>query len=202
MPKVPGKSYERKSDFEVVNVSQSDALQMVRRWHYAGDGPRTAVFRHGLKHIHSGDIVGCAMWLPPIIAAARKVNPGNPHSVLCLSRLVISPDVATNGASILLGGSIREIRKDDRWETLLTYADDRLDHTGNIYRATNWDFDGKTRPYYAWLDENGRQVCKKATKNIPTSEMDSRYTRVGPFAKSRFVMHLRRPTKLLRRNHA
>lgn len=191
MAKEPGKAYARADDFVVVTVTQREAVEMIKTWHYAGGAPKTSVFRHALRRKSNGELVGCAMWLPPIIAAARKVRPDDPHAVLVLSRLVVHPSVATNGASILLGASMRLVKKDRRWKTLVTYADSRMGHSGAIYRATNWVFDGETRPYYAWLDERGHQVCKKATRNIPTAEMDRLYQRVGPYRKLRFVYHIR-----------
>lgn len=183
-----GKDYVRADDYDVVSITQAVALDMLRRWHYSGGGPRTAAYRHALQRKADGALVGVALWLPPIIAAARKVSPDDPHKALALSRLAVSPEVGTNGASLLLGRSIRLIRQDRRYNVLVTYADDRLSHEGGIYKATNWTFDGDTPPYYAWLDAEGRQVCKKSTRNIPAAEMDAKYTRVGPFKKRRFIL--------------
>lgn len=186
------KNYLRACDYEVVPIAHAAAVEMVKQWHYAQGAAKTSVYRHALRCKTDGELVGCALWMPPIIAAARKVSPADPHSVLALSRLVVSPEVATNGASFLLGRSIRLIKQDKRYKTLVTYADARMEHNGAIYLATNWQFDGETAPYFAWLDSSGKQVCKKATTNIPTAEMDRLYQRVGPFRKRRFVLDLSR----------
>jgi hypothetical protein len=65
--------------------------------------------------------------------------------VLCLSRLAILPDVPANACSFLLARS-RRLIDDKAWPCLVTYADEWRGHTGAIYRADNWQYEGLTRP--------------------------------------------------------
>ena len=167
------------------------AQSLVKKYHYTGGGANTATFRHGLLDPLK-NVRGCAWWLPPTKGAAQSVYPeGDWKSVLALSRLVLDPDVPKNGASFLLGRSIRLIRHDPRWECLVTYADEGQGHRGTIYLATNWERQGFTKPEAQWVDPlTGRIVAKKAgPKSRTKKEMETLgYEIKGRFRKRRFRM--------------
>jgi len=111
--------------------------------------------------------------------------------VLALSRLVVVPGEPTNAASILIGACIREIRRRRQWPLLVTYADQSQGHTGTIYRATNWTYAGLTKPEPRWVDQEGRQVSRLATKSRTAAEMTALgYRMSGKFAKHKFTMDL------------
>lgn len=184
-------SHLRKSDYTVATCPLSDLADLIRRNHYARGGPNTAVFRHGLfRGVH---LVGGAQWLPPTRRAAESVAQ-DWRGVLTLSRLVVIPGEPTNAASFLLGRSIRLIRADPRWHTLVTWADERQGHTGRIYLATNWVYLGSRLGDPVWVDPgNGQQVSRKSAKHSRTSsEMrELGYMNVGRSVKHKFVMELR-----------
>jgi hypothetical protein len=151
---------------------------------------------HGLYNRVSGQLAGVAWWLPPTRVACESVNKLNWKKVLSLTRLVILPDVPKNAASFLLAHSVRRIWSDNRFVTLVTYADESQNHFGQIYRAANWLYVGRTGPYPRWLDANGKQVAQKATKNRVKAEMLALgHTKVGSFYKHKFVLH--RPGELI-----
>ena len=149
-----------RSEWEVRTVLQSDALRLIRAWHYARGGPNTGVYRHGLYRradgeILAGDPYGVALWLPPTRRAAEAVAGDEWEGVLSLSRLVCDPDAPRNAASFLMARSIRMIDA-DRWPVLVTWADRGQGHTGAIYKATNWREDGTTSDSDVWVDRHGR----------------------------------------------
>lgn len=75
-----------------------------------------------------------------------------------------------------------------RWPCLVTYADEWQGHTGTIYRATNWQYVGLTKPEATFV-HNGRMVARKAGPKTRTrSEMEAMGAEmVGRFAKHKFV---------------
>lgn len=87
------------------------------------------------------------------------------------------------------------IRRDGRFVSLVTYADEAQDHDGTIYRAANWQYVGVTGPYPKWIDPvTGRQVASLATKTRTKAQMLALgYKQVGSYYKRKFVMHLRPP---------
>ncbi len=137
-------------------------------------------------------LVGATLWMPPTKVCGQSVAQDDWRSVLALSRTVVAPGEPTNAASLLLGASIRAIRKAGVWRHLVTYADESQGHTGAIYKATNWEYVEKTGPYPMWLDQTGKMVARKAGPKTRTdAEMTALGHRmVGKFFKHKFVMHL------------
>lgn len=144
--------------------SQAEVLAFLRRHHYARGGSKASLYRHGLYRSDTwplvGDLMGVAAWLPPLPGVAETV--GRKNGVLVLSRLCVHPQVPKNGASFLLGRSMRMIDR-KRWPVLLTYADTALGHTGAIYKATNWKCVGVSHlsSGNVWVDDVGHQQGRK-----------------------------------------
>lgn len=179
----------RASDFLVADADKDEARAFIRQYHYSRGCSNTHVHMHGL--FNSGELLGVAQWLPPTRVAAESVNKDRWQRVLSLSRLAVHPDVPTNGASFLLGRSIRIIHSEQKWVSLVTYADDFMGHTGQIYRATNWEYVGRMRGSPRWEDAEGRQVARKSTRSRTNAEMEALgYRMVGVFDKHKFVKHL------------
>ena len=133
---------------------------------------------------------GVAWWLPPTRVAAESVHE-EWQRVIALTRLVVDPRVPRNGASFLMAASIRKLRSEGRWRALVTYADESQGHTGAIYRATGWDYVGRTGPYPRWISEDGKQVAPKATTNRTKAEMEALgHRKIGSFHKHKFVIIL------------
>lgn len=185
----------KKADYEVKTVSLATCQAMVEKYHYAKTGSNTATFRHGLflKALPE-TCLGIAWWIPPTKSAALANYPTNWKAVLVLSRLVVHPDVPQNAASFLIMQSVKLIRKDLRWEYLLTYADEWQKHSGAIYKATNWEPKGKTAPEATWVDGDGRMIARKAGPHTRTkAEMESLgYKMIGRYSRHRFGMSLRK----------
>lgn len=181
----------RKEHWNVKPCSLKIAQEMVTRLHYAKGGSNTAVYVHGLFDEFSDKPYGVAWWLPPTRVAAESVNRKEWQKVLSLTRFVLEPGLPTNAASFLLAKSIKLIRKDARFVSLVTYADFSQGHTGTIYKASNWIYVGVTSKYPRWKNVDGLQVSPKSTKNRTKSEMEKLgYVKVGSFSKHKFVIHL------------
>jgi len=177
--------------YEVRSCPLKDGQELVRQHHYARGGSNTAVYMHGLYEKATGRLVGVAWWLPPTRVACESVNRAEWKRGLSLTRLVCVPDAPKNSASFLLGHSVRLIRRDKRFVSLVTYADESQGHTGQIYRASNWTYVGRTGPTPRWLDKEGRQVACKATKNRTKVQMEELgHVKVGSYCKHKFVLHL------------
>lgn len=177
----------RRSDYSVGPVALSTAREFIVKHHYSGSASNTAVAVHGLFDTFDR-LVGVAQWIPPTKGAALATYPeGDFRRVLALSRLAIAPDVPQNGASFLLGRSERLVRATRAWDCLVTYADTGEGHTGAIYRATNWQYLGLTKPEYRWVDAEGRMVSRLSTKSRTVEQMhDLGYRRIGPFVKHKY----------------
>lgn len=180
----------RKEDWFVDQCDFITAQQLVSQHHYARGGSNTFVYLHGLFYKYDHECYGVAWWLPPTRVACESVNKTQWQKVLSLTRMVIAPGVPKNAASFLLAHSLRLIEKDGRFVSLVTYADESQGHEGRVYRAANWEYVGRTGPYPRWLDKNGKQVARKATKNRNDATMLSLgHTKAGSFYKHKYIWH-------------
>lgn len=185
----------RASDWEVHTASTPDARKkiigtaraMVEKYHYSGGASNTATDIHTLHRAGEPEVLGVAWWLPTTKVAAMSVS-SDWRRVVALTRLVIHPEVPSNAASFLLGAAMRQIRLEGRWTTLVTYADEGEGHTGAIYRATNWEYLGKTKPAVRYRHPDGTiQSKKRGPKTFSHAEMIGMgFTVEGPFAKHKF----------------
>lgn len=182
----------RKADWEVRPVCLEFAQRFVAAHHYAKGGSNTATYLHGLFRV--GEIFdeeqcqGVAWWIPPTRSAAEATFPERWQGVLCLSRLAILPAVPANACSFLLARSRRLIDR-KAWPCLVTYADEWRRHSGAIYRADNWQYEGRTKPERAY-QLNGRLIARKAGGKTRThAEMLALgAVSIGPFAKHKFAL--------------
>ena len=190
----PPPTHLRASDWRVERVPHAEAAAFIREHHYAKGCSNTGK-AFGLRRLSDGALMGAALWLPPTkLAAAHACRLDGKDAerwrgVLALSRLAIHPDVPTNGASFLIGRCVRALRRERVYHLLVTYADDSQGHTGAIYRATNWTEAGHTKPEPRWLDKDGMQVARKATRT--NAEMRVLGHEVsGHYCKRRFILRL------------
>ncbi len=110
-----------------------------------------------------------------------------------LARLWVADAVPRNGETWLIGQAIRHVRQahpDVRY--LVSYADPSVGHTGGIYRASNWTFDGMTdegrkTPRCDYADATGHKYSRKA--HVPEGLEVRRVPRVS---KYRFVYELQK----------
>jgi hypothetical protein len=165
------------------------AQSLVRSWHYSAGGSNTAVYTFGLWRrddwldIHA---VAVSWWLPPTKTAALSISE-NWNGVLALSRLVAKPGAPKNTCSFLVRHSMRMIDR-VRWPTLVSYADEWQGHSGAIYLACGWKFDGWTKPERTYL-KAGRMVSRKrGPRTLTHAEMLADGCEcIGAYRRKRFV---------------
>ncbi len=194
----PAGTVVRSSDWQVQSVpAHGEVIRFLRRHHYARGGPNTSTYRHGMYRADPaviplvGELVGVALWLPPTRPAAESVAGTEWQGVLCLSRLAIAPGIGTNGASFLMGRSMRLVDR-QRWPWLLTYADTGHGHTGAIYRATNWTCVGEVAAGDTWTAPDGSQRGRKRGGHtlLAAELVGSGYVRNPGAGKVKFVHHI------------
>jgi hypothetical protein len=194
---LPLRTKFRKADWYVQTLHVDMARRMVEQYHYAKGASPNGVYLHGL-FLH-GDFINCygvAWWIPAMAGTVMRYNPGGMRTTLAMHRLVVHPLVPTNGASFLLGGSIRAIARDGRYSTLVTYADTWRGHTGQIYKATNWHYECLSDPLDVWVTEGGAHKSRRdglAGKNHTTLDelRGDGHAFVGKFPKHVYTMRLK-----------
>lgn len=187
----------RRQEWEVRPAPLAAAQALVREHHYARGGANTAVFVHGLycralDYLVGDFLCGVVWWLPPTRVACESVNREHWRRVLSLTRMVVRPEVPTNACSFLLARSVKAIKRDGRFVTLVTWADEGEGHLGGVYRAANWSYVGVNAGDERWVDPTtGRHVSRKsASRSRTVAEMEALgYVRTGRTRKHKYVLH-------------
>lgn len=186
-----------KSQWKIAPIGFSIASKMVEKYHYSHGCSTQFVAIHGLFMIQDDYNVlpyGLCWWMPPASPSVARYCSEDMQGVLSLSRMVLTPDAPRNAASFLLSRSIKALP--EKYHTLVTYADTWQGHTGGIYKATNWHYDGLTAPEPVYINEQGRVVSDRSgKKTYSASEMVGQYTRVGYYRKHRFIFYRERKSK-------
>lgn len=168
----------RANDWEVRLAPYSVCRQIICAHHYTHTCGNTATHTFGLYCRNDlGTCRGAAMWLPPMrpVCAMYNARYGwDADAGLSLSRLAIAPDVPSNAASFMLGQMHAYLRKEGRWQWCVTWADMREGHTGAIYKAANWTYDGVAPAAPVWVDGSGHPV---STRKGPARARANRTTR-------------------------
>ncbi|MGL4257995.1 MAG: hypothetical protein ACRCSL_16800 [Microbacterium sp.] len=173
---VRGKPQDRpvahREDYEIVECGRDErraAHDLVRAHHYAKSSSHRSF---GFCAKRNGVVVGAALFLPPLPPAAKKHAKSDPKKVTSLSRLVVAPGEPQNVAGMLIAASLRQLRRDRRYDTVITYADLSQGHKGTVYKATNAIPCGQSAPEPYWIDpKTNRRVSRKATRSRTVAEM-------------------------------
>ncbi len=186
----------RKKDWTVRPIDQQTCKRIITNYHYAKALSQISTERFGLfktgQDFWEDSALGCSVWLPPTPGVIKRYKKYSLSECLALTRLAIAPEVPKNGASFLIGKSIQQIRlRRPNVRLLVTYADTMQDHTGAIYRATNWQYDGLTTPQPRWIDSAGKLVSVLSKNTRSRAYMDSHYERTAAKPMHRFFMEIR-----------
>lgn len=181
-----------KREWSVRVVTLELAQRIVEQYHYAKSGSSWRVYTFGLFLRKDPNCWGVTWWIPAPKLSVDKYNPGGYKTTLILSRMVVHPLVPTNGASFLLGASQRRIAQVGRYDMLMTYADTWRGHSGAVYRAANWHYEGMSEPTAIWLDTDGVLASAYCNgRKLPNAKMQERgYRFHGYFPKHIYTMKL------------
>ena len=139
----------------VRQINKGVAESFVREYHYTGK-LSSARYTLGLfykEESHSffdgahERLIGCIVYGHPVsnatVTSVFKTISFELDSILELTRLVILDGHGKNIESYFIGQSFKWLKKhDQRAKELISYADPEQGHTGGIYRATNWYYQG------------------------------------------------------------
>jgi hypothetical protein len=169
----PEGAVAKRSDYEFGVCKTGIARKLVSAHHYSKSasfmGTAFCLWPRGGD---PGEPIAAAITLPPLPPVAKKYASTSPGRVTSLSRVVVVPGQPKNVASMLVSRALRQTRKDKRYDTVVTYADTAEGHTGAIYRATNAEYLGLTKPKAYWIDPaTGRRVAAKATRTRTVAQM-------------------------------
>lgn len=180
-------------DIIIRNVDLNDAKLFLSKYHYIGPV--------GSGQIRYGAYINDKLIALSVFGNITRKESANrlglsSKQVKELRRFCIHPHYhKKNFASWFLSRSMRRIMYNTNAKCLLTFADSTFGHEGTIYKATNWTFDGITKPSYWYVDEDGYVMHKKTLYNHAISlKMTEKefadqhnYTKIHGMKKYRFI---------------
>jgi len=134
----------------VEHISFSERVRtFLSTWHYSDYTKVQAKETFGL--FRDGpflpELIGVCIYTRPAgPTAAQKYYPQDPDKCLELRRLCLVDDTPKNAESFFVSRTIKWLKKHSEWKFIVSYADPEQGHTGTIYRAANFKYEGTTSP--------------------------------------------------------
>lgn len=155
--------------FEIREITKPTSYEFIRKYHYLGDAKFFCVQAFGLFHRSTNTLVGCATYSLPQGNVALKGWFGLDNStkdIYELSRLCLLPQLnGSNATSYLLGGSIKQLKKQGVVRAVITLADSNR-HVGSIYQVCNFKYYGLTNAKSDFYRYDGKVNPRGATKDV------------------------------------
>ena len=150
--------------FDLITLDRIEAKVaelFVSKYHYSGKIGRSGI---NLGFYYMGELCGLAIFCYPVRQEIATKQGLAYKDVLELSRFCIHPKYQVkNLASNLIARAIKYIRtQQPQIKLLVSFADSTYNHTGVIYKASNWKLDGMVASDYWYKDSDG-YVCHKKT---------------------------------------
>lgn len=183
-------------DLNVLNVDRDSADTFLYNWHYQHHG------RHGLDigGYYNNELVYMSRWTGPSRAEIATSMGFKQSEVLELSRLCGHPLYKIDNCGSWLLARAEKIIKErmPHIRRLVTFADTSYNHTGAIYKASNWILMDTIPPDYFYKNVDGFIMHKKTLWNHANSlgmkESDFAekysYVKVYGFEKHKFIKDL------------
>jgi hypothetical protein len=133
----------RIKDMSVELCDVSEVRDFIKKWHYSGgiNGVRCS---YCFKLLYDGEIIGAAIFGGVAMANVWKKYVSREEDLLELRRLCCIDDTPKNTESYFIGQCLRWLLKNTEVKKVISYADMDCGHSGIIYRATNFEYLGKT----------------------------------------------------------
>jgi len=180
----------------VLDAKQADTF--LYNWHYQHHG------RHGLDlgGYLGNELICLSRFTSPSRAEIATSLGYTQKQVLELARLVVHPKYQKkNLLSWFLARCERYIRQTRlEIEYLVSFADSTHNHTGAVYKASNWELNRVVEPNYWYVDTNGWVMHKRTlwshAKKMCTGEVEyaqkNGFTKVWGKEKYKFTRKLGR----------
>ena len=130
-------------DFIVKPVAIQQVKNFIEQWHYSKNinGLRISLV-FGLYH--QNNLVGSIIYGSLSMANTWQKYGNNEDEVIELKRLCCVDNTKKNTESFFISKTIKFLKKFTKYKTIVSYADPFYNHSGTIYKATNFKHKGYT----------------------------------------------------------
>lgn len=131
-------------DFKCIRVSRDIIKPFVETHHYT-KSIRSVTCNYCFGLYHHDTLIGAMIYgRPAIFNQQLRYNSKHPELVMELRRLCCIDDTPKNTESYFISKSLKWLRLNSNIETIISYADTRHNHSGIIYKASNFEYVGQT----------------------------------------------------------
>lgn len=192
--------------FEAIPVNIRDIRNFVEEWHYSKNtNGLSAKYCFGL--FSENNLIGAMIYGDISMQGVWKKYAENKNDVIELKRLCCIDDTPKNTESYFIGKTLRWLKKNTNIKTVISYADETHNHTGIIYKASNFihvgmtqkgkmiSFEGKL--YHdktirtTYVDKNGVKKLKPFAQRIKDALSSGKASYVKTKAKHIYLYKLR-----------
>lgn len=193
-------------DFEVKLTNIQYVKDFIEEWHYSSsvNGLRIS---HVFGLFYNHQLIGAMIYGPLGMANTWKKYANSESEVIELRRLCCIDNTPKCTESYFIGKTLRWLKKNTDYKVIVSYADSHYNHTGVIYRATNFeyhgltakgrviDFEGKLyhdkciRTYY--VDKSGKKKIKPFAQRIKDALENGKANYVYTPGKHIYVFRLK-----------
>ena len=189
-------------DFELKDVvisqaNSEDIKKFLSKYHYIGKIGRSS---YTVAAFHQDVLIACAVFCYPTRMESAVRLQLSQTELYELTRFCIHPVYQKkNFASWFLSRIIKQLATEKpKIKCLLSFADPTFGHTGTIYKAGNWQYDGITEPSYYYRDQDGfimhkRTLYSYAQKmHMKEAEFAQQYnySKIKTKSKSRYIYEM------------
>jgi hypothetical protein len=132
-------------DYLIKPVSIYDIREFITKWHYS-KSVNGVMTRYCFGLYDKDILIGACIFAPLGMANVWKKYAVNKDDVIELRRLCCIDDTPKNTESYFISKCIKWLKNNTNITTIVSYADNHHNHTGTIYRASNFVFKGTTSP--------------------------------------------------------
>lgn len=147
----------------------ADVFDFVRLNHYSRTCPKFGIATHCFAVRIEDMLVGAAVFGHQAGNAETGSIFKPPYNTKddCreLKRFVMIDDLPRNSESRFIGESLRWLRRNTDLNGVVSYADPEQDHSGTIYRVSNWEYTGLSNPSKR-LIVDGEEIHRRRATNL------------------------------------
>lgn len=181
-------------ELELRGVANDVAERFISLHHYLERARNGAYYYGAFKDNELMWIIGYSY---PIRLEAAKKQGFNNNQVLEISRIARLPNlICKNLGSYMIRKTISLLPKEIKM--IITYADHTEGHTGAVYKAAGFTYDGDVEPSYYYKSANGKYhkktIWDRSKKFLMTeSEYAAKHNliRVDTLSKARYILRLK-----------
>ena len=132
-------------EFTVEHCERNEIRDFVETWHYSKNinGLSCA---HNFKLLYDGHIIGACIFGKIAMAGVWKKYAENGEDLIELRRLCCIDETPKNTESYFVGKCLNWLKNNTDIKTVISYSDLTYNHTGIIYKASNFELVGQTLP--------------------------------------------------------